>query len=340
MKRRGVTILEDVAAAVGVSKSTASRAFSHPQRLTADTVKRVRDAAERLGYRPNQLARALSTGRQGNVAIVVPDIANPFFPPIIRAAQRFADNAGFGVFIGDAADSAAKEFDLASRLAPQIEGLILASSRMSPQKIRQIAKLRPTVLINRDVQGLPRVLIDPTDGLDQAVAMLAQQRHRHVLYVSGPAVSWSDQRRRAALHDASEKYGVKVQVISDIEPTLEGARAAIGEVLDSGASAAIAFDDFIAQGLLVGASEQGVSIPGAFSVIGFDDVLGASTYPALTSVRGPNAEAGTCAMTLLLEELQAGSAAKSRCVTLRTELVERGTTAPCQVEQAPLKADA
>jgi DNA-binding LacI/PurR family transcriptional regulator len=325
MRRSLVPTLDDIASAAGVSKSTASRAFSRPEMLTADTVARVREVADRLGYRPNQLARALSTGRQGNIAILVPDIANPFFPPLIRAVQHFADDSGFGVFIGDSGENAIREFSLASRLASQIEGLILASPRMSLDLIRQIADMRPTVLINRDVRELSRVLIDPARGMDQAVELLAAHRHEHVIYVSGPLISWSDQRRRAALSVAGEKHGVRIETIADVQPTFEGARVAIARLLATGASAAIAFDDFVAQGLLVGAAEQGVSIPGEFSLIGFDDVLGASTYPALTSVRAPNAEAGERAVALLIAELQS-STPKGKRIALSTQLIERDTT--------------
>ena len=115
------------------------------------------------------MARALSTGRQGNIAIVVPDIANPFFPPLLRAAQATADQAGFSVFLGDSDEDPARELRLVNKLVMQVEGFILASPRMQNKRILELAQRQPVVLINRDTAGLPRVLIDPVAGIDAAV---------------------------------------------------------------------------------------------------------------------------------------------------------------------------
>jgi LacI family transcriptional regulator len=98
--------------------------------LKKDTVKQVRSIAAQLGYVPNPMARALSRGRQGNIAIVIPDLANRFFPPLLRAAQSTTDAAGFSVFVGDADEDARREQRLVNKLVMQVEGFILASSRM------------------------------------------------------------------------------------------------------------------------------------------------------------------------------------------------------------------
>src|SRR3569623_1610381 len=97
---KGSVTISQVAAAVGVNRSSVSRAFSRPEMLNAETVARIMEAAERLGYTPHHSARALSTGRHGNVALVVPDVANPFFPPMIRAVQNEADHQDYCVFLG------------------------------------------------------------------------------------------------------------------------------------------------------------------------------------------------------------------------------------------------
>src|ERR1700721_4876871 len=106
--------ISDVAKAAKVSTSTVSRAFSRPDMLKKETVKQVRSIATQLGYVPNPMARALSTGRQGNIAIVIPDLANPFFPPLLRAAQSTADAAGFSVFLGDSDDDPGRVWSLES----------------------------------------------------------------------------------------------------------------------------------------------------------------------------------------------------------------------------------
>jgi len=189
---------------------------------------------------------------------------------------------------------------------------------MSEDHIRQIAALRPVVLINRDIAGLSRVLIDARTGLEGAVGALADLGHRHIVYVAGPEVSWSDQQRRAALSEAGARHEVRIEVIKGVEGTFEGGRSATDQVVATGATGAIAFDDFVAHGLLAGLAGRGMTVPDEFSLVGFDDVLGASTHPSLSSVFAPGQEAGRRAMELLLEQLETGVASDRRELPHRT----------------------
>lgn len=326
-RRSSAPTISDVAKAAGVSPATVSRAFSHPEMLKEQTVQQVQSIASQLAYLPNPMARALSTGRQGNIAIVVPDIANPFFPPLLRAAQATADNAGFSVFLGDSDEDAGREERLVTKLAMQVDGFILASSRMHDKKILELAQRQPVVLVNHDTPGLPRVLIDTVAGIDAAVAHLAALRHKSLVYVSGPAASWSDQQRRLAVERASARHEVKIQSVPASRPTFDAGLQVTSSILELDATAAITFDDFVAHGLLAGLAAQGVVVPRDFSVIGCDDVLGTSTYPALTSVSARCDEAGRMAADLLISTLQTGRRADVRCL-LDTCLVIRETTAP------------
>jgi DNA-binding LacI/PurR family transcriptional regulator len=319
--------ISDVAKAVGVSPATVSRAFSRPQMLSDQTVKRVRAAATRLGYVPNLIARALSTGRQGNIAIVVPDIANPFYPPLLRAAQTSADAAGYSVFLGNWDEDPAREQVLVDRLVMQVEGFVLASSRMPDRKIKELALRQPVVLVNRDTPGIPRVLIDMTAGIDAAVAHLAELHHKCLVYVSGPPASWSEQQRRLAMQRSSVRHKVKIEWIPARHPTFDAGKEVAEAVFGSDATAAVAFNDFLAQGLLAGLADLGVTVPRDFSVIGCDDVLGAATHPALTSISARCVEAGRMAVDLLVSTLRTGKRSDIRCL-LDTNLVMRSTTAP------------
>jgi LacI family transcriptional regulator len=322
-----VPTISDVAKAVGVSRSTVSRAYTHPHLLSDKTVQAVHAAAVQLRYKPNQVARALSTGRHGNIAIVVPDIANPFFPPLLRAAQVAADGGGFSLFLGDSDEDPARESVLLDRLIMQTEGFVLASSRMPDKKIQEVAALHPLVLINRDSLGVPRVLIDTGSGIDEAVEHLAALGHKRLVYVSGPAASWSNQQRRLYIRKAAARRKLIVEPVAAKRATFEDGKGVTRAVLKTKATAAITFDDFLAQGLLAGMAEEGVTVPRDFSVIGCDDVLGAVTYPPLTSISSPCSEAGRMAMEMLLSILQSGKMMDLRCV-LDTHLVVRATTAP------------
>ncbi|MFC6645320.1 LacI family DNA-binding transcriptional regulator [Granulicella cerasi] len=324
-REKRLPTISDVAKLAQVSRATVSRAFGRPELIGEETVKRVLRAAKELGYQPNQTARALSTGRHTNIAIVVPDVANPFFPPLIRAAQAGADAAGYSVFLGDSDEDADREHTLTQRLALQVEGFILASSRMQDEQISELAERRPLVLVNRDTRGIPRVLIDAAAGIHAAVEHLAQLGHRRIVYVSGPSNSWSDQERRRALKRAVRKAGMESVAIGARRASFEAGRQVVAEVRGTGATAAITFDDLVAHGLLAGLLEHGVSVPREFSVIGCDDVLGASTFPALTSISARCDAAGQIAFDLLMKAMQGAESADVRCV-LESRLAVRATT--------------
>lgn len=320
-----------VAERAGVSPSTVSRAFTRPDMLSVETVARVRQAASELDYVVDVYARGLRSGRRGAIGLVVPDIANPFFPPLIRAAQAAAAEHGFTTVIADSDEDARNERGLVEQLGAQTDGVVLASSRMGSTELGELCRGRRIVLVNRDVAGVPHVLIDSGPGMRQAAEHLAELGHRHVAYVSGPATSWSDRQRARALRAAAEDLGLRLAVLPHRRPGQEAGRDAAAEVLATGATAAVAFDDAVGQGLLVGLAEADVAVPGAVSVIGCDDTIAAITAPALTSVHGPTREAGELAVDLLLRRIGAlpeGEGDGAPAVVVASRLVVRGSTGP------------
>jgi LacI family transcriptional regulator, galactose operon repressor len=318
--------IRQVANEAGVSPSTVSRAFSRPEMLLPSTVTLILEVAERPGYQPNPTARALSTGRPGTVAIVVPDIANPFFPPLIRGVQTRADEVGYSVLLGDSDEDPDKEVVLVGKLAARTEGSILASSRMSEATIREHASRHPIVLVNRDIAGLPRVLIDTASGVAEGVSHLADLGHKSVAYVSGPSSSWSNQQRRSAARARARRLGVKLTVVPARRPTYAAGTAVAEKLLDAGATAALTFDDLLAQGLLAGLAERGVAVPDDFSIIGCDDVLAATTHPPLTTVSAQGGDAGIGAVDLLLATIRDEARSGDLRVVIPTSLVKRATT--------------
>lgn len=290
-----------VAATAGVSTSTVSRVFSKPHLLRESTVEHVKEVASRLGYVPHHPAQALSTGRLGTIAVVVPDVANPFFPPVIRAAQGYAYDAGFSTLLGDTDEDPTKELDVLAPLRQRTDGIVLVSSRLPEAEIRTIGERTPLVLVNRDIAGVARVLIDSASGVRDAVDHLVALGHRHLAYLGGPRSSWSDQQRRDAVREQGRARDITVTVLGAHRPDHDAGRAATAEVLASGATAVIAFDDALAQGVLAGMAERGLAVPGDLSVVGCDDILAVTTYPPLTSIGGRSSEAGRLAVEMLLE---------------------------------------
>jgi LacI family transcriptional regulator len=182
------------------------------------------------------------------------------------------------------------------------------------------------VLVNNDSSGIPRVLIDTAAGIDAAVTHLVELGHKRLVYVCGPASSWSDQQRRSAAKRAAKRLKITLEQIAAPRPTFDAGKAVTAAVLKTRATGAITFDDFVAYGLLAGLAERNVVVPRDFSVIGCDDSLGGPAHLALTTISSRCTDAGRIAVRMLLATLQAGNKMDRRCV-LDTQLVVRETTA-------------
>src|SRR3954453_4347252 len=153
------TTIRDVARASGVHVSTVSRTFSAPHLVNSETRGRVLATAERMGYRPNRAARALITGRTGNIGLIVADIANPYFPPMIKAAESQARRRDYHVFVADTDEAPVVEEELGQAMAKQVDGILLCSPRMANSAIERLAREVPLVMVNRLVANLPAVLM-------------------------------------------------------------------------------------------------------------------------------------------------------------------------------------
>src|SRR6185436_3039218 len=165
-QRRRATIT-DVAEAAGVAASTVSRAFSNPGRVNHQTRAHVLAVAERLGYAPNPTARALESGRTNTMALLVPDITNPYFAGVIKSAERAASAAGLTLVLGDPQENAGQEQQLVRRLGPAVDGFVLSATRMPDEMLTDAARHNPVVLVNRAAPGLACVVADFESGSRQ-----------------------------------------------------------------------------------------------------------------------------------------------------------------------------
>ncbi|HTJ57636.1 MAG TPA: LacI family DNA-binding transcriptional regulator [Devosiaceae bacterium] len=325
--KRSPTIT-DVAAAAKVSRATVSRAFSQPHLLSAETVARVTAVAAQLGYVPNHTARALSTGRAGNLALMVPDIGNPFFTALMRGVQTRALEADYATFLGDSDENPELEDVLIAKLSAQVDGLIFAAPRLSDEALTAHAHRKPLVLINRDLPNIPRILIDTASTYAVAMEHLISLGHRSIAYVEGPPLAWSNAQRLKAVRSVARKHGIRLIRIPTARPTFECGQASVRELIDSGITGALAYDDLMAQGIMAGLASHGLSVPDDMSVIGCDGVLATRAYPPLTSITVHCAEAGEQAVDLLTDLLQGRAASSTTRLVLPTEFVIRATTAP------------
>jgi DNA-binding LacI/PurR family transcriptional regulator len=324
-----VTItIREVARAAEVSVSTVSRAFTAPDLVNETTRQRVLATAEELGYRPNRAARGLITGRTGNIGVLIPDLANPFFHGILQGVQDRARTADHWVFLADSGEDPRAEYELILQMAKQVEGIVVCSSRMTALQLEQVVGVTSLVFLNRRVAGVPSVLMDSGGGGQQAVDHLAALGHRRVAYLSGPRNSWSNKERRRGLRTAARRVGMDVLELGPFTPGFDAGVQGADLAVAAGVTAIIAYNDLMALGVLSRLADRDIPVPASVSVLGFDDIpLAAMTVPSLTTVAVPKEAAGRAAVDLLLGLLVTGTGGEAR-TELPTQLIVRASTAP------------
>lgn len=318
--------LADVAREAGVSKATASRAIMRPDMVAAPTLARVRAAADRLGFQPNRAARALTTGRTGMLGLIVPTLANPFFSPLVLGAQRAAEETDSHLLIGVSEYDAAREAALAGRLCEQADGLVMVAPVGSDASLRAQASRRPLVLVDRRVGRLPAVVLDTATGTADLVHHLHAAGHREIAYLSGPPGSWADAERRKAAAERAASEGGRLHVLGPLDPTFDAGVGAARQ-LPLRVTGVVAYNSYLALGLLHGLTAAGVHVPRDLSLAAADDLNALdATDPPVTALEVPVEEAGALAVARLLE-VHAGV---RRTVTTRlpTRVLPRGSTAP------------
>lgn len=325
--------IHDVAARAGVSVATVSRSLAAQRTVREETRARVLAAAAELGYEPNRAARGLITGRTGNVGVIVPDLGNPYFHAVLKGAQARAREADYSVFVADGQEDAVEEEALIRAMRKQVDGIVLCSSRLAPSTLARLEPTPTLVLLNRRVPGRPSVVIDSAGGMRRAMRHLAELGHVRCAFVAGPPRSWSNRERQRGLRAAARSIGAELVTVGPagrVGSDFPSGAAAADEVLKTGATAVLAYNDLVAVGILSRLAELGVRVPDELSVVGFDDIpLAAMVTPPLTTVAAPTALAGRTAVEALLDRLRDGAASSPATVQrLATTLVVRGSTAP------------
>lgn len=319
--------VHDVAERSGVSIATVSRTLRAPHRVSEATRERVLSAIHDLGYRPNRAARNLREGRTGAIGLIVPDIANPYFGALTKGVQALARARGYGLFVVDTAEQADVESEEIASFRAQVDGMILASSRLTDDDLAEAAAAMRCVLVNRalDDGSTPTVTTDETSGADTAVAHLVELGHRRIAYVGGPDTSWTEDRRSRELARAADSAGVELVTIGSFTPDAAGGRAAAAGALDADASAIIAFNSLIALGLQAEWARRGIHAPEDVSLLGFDDtdVADLAASP-LTTVGADLRELGERAVATLLDRFETETAASP--APLEMHLTARAST--------------
>ncbi|HKU11426.1 LacI family DNA-binding transcriptional regulator [Sinomonas sp.] len=324
--------IRDIAEIAGVATSTVSRALSNPQRVNARTREKIERIAAELHYVPSTQARGLSSGRTGVIAVLVPDITNPFYFDIIRGTQYQLKASGYTQLLVDTEEATDVELDTLRKLRRSTDGVILAASRLTDQQLSDAAARQPLVTINRATADAPTVLIDTPGAVVQALEHLWSFGHRSVVYAAGPTSSWSNHRRWKAIEEAAAKRGMKATRIGPYAPTAFSGAAAADGALSAGATAVIAFNDLLAIGMLDRFRERGVRVPEDVSIVGCDDIFGADfCNPPLTTISSPIEQAGRVAVSMLMAQLDPIRGGTPRkLAVMPTHLKVRASTGPAK----------
>ncbi|MFI7698672.1 LacI family DNA-binding transcriptional regulator [Nonomuraea sp. NPDC049480] len=320
--------ISDVGAAAGVSAATVSRVLNGTAKVDPSLAARVHDAVRQLGYRPNAAAQGLARGKWGTIGVLVPDLANPYFPDVLKAVSAVARSHGRHVMVMESDEDPSVEHDLVEDLMRSCDGVLLCSPRMERSDLVVLtARAHPLVLLDRIVPGLaaPAVAADFFGGMMLICGHLAQLGHRRVAYLSGPEVSWANSERIRAL-EAAKAFGISVTILPCGSTSRCGYEAA-AEVAGTGATALTTYNDLVALGAVTRMRELGVRVPEDLSVVGFDDIeLDHVAHTSLTTVSVPRGQLGRQAAELLETLMTEGHDGEP--VYLSMELHVRDSTAP------------
>ena len=264
--------LRDVAAAAGVHAATASRALNPKTRrlVNADTARRILRAAESLGYQPNPIARSLKTAKSSTIGLVIPDLTNPLFPPIVRGIEDVLGPAGFNAWIVNTDNDPDRErTQIESLRSRQVEGLIIATARLEHPLLEALHEQgMKMVLVNRRLEHveIPSVTPDDSAGIAMAVKHLFDLGHRRIVHLAGPQTTSTGLVRSRAFRHAIRDHGLdedtSLVVECDYWNEEEGARA-LRSLLDRGSpfTAIVAGTDLIALGCYDVFAERDISCP-------------------------------------------------------------------------------
>lgn len=331
--------LKDVAAQAGVHPGTASRALNDSTRalVNSGTAERVLRAADDLGYRPNPIARGLKTSRSYTVGVIIPDLMNPLFPPIVRGIQDKLEDAGYTPLIANTDNDPDREVaDFEAMRARQVDGIITATARLHHGAATEglMEGDPPVVLINRRDGSLPAVTVDDRAGIKLAVDHVVGLGHTRIAHACGPQNLSTGRLRREGFIEAMEANGLEAD--RSLMPVADAFIESEGERLcrlllnaEPAPTAIVAANDTMALGCYDVLADRGIDCPGEISVTGFNDMPFSDRFdPPMTTIHIPHYDMGGRAAELLLARLEGDgeAAGPPDQVELQPELVVRGST--------------
>ncbi|WP_323845962.1 LacI family DNA-binding transcriptional regulator [Microbulbifer magnicolonia] len=330
--------MDDIARRAGVCKATVSRTLNDPDRVSESTRARVMKVVEEIGYTPNRLAASLRQGRSYNIAVLLPDISNPYISPIVRSVERVAQLRGYSVILKDTQDDPELERSFTAMVnTRQVDGIITNSQRI-PFDIsadRPVADQIPPIVNASefcDLDGIHKVGVDNVAIGRDATEHLLQLGHTRIATITGPSSILSSKQREqgflAALNEAGVAFDERLKFEGDYssESGCDGVQKLMQ--LKNRPTAIFCFGDLVAMGAMHALRELGYRIPDDISIISVDGIaLSQYCAPPLTTVAQPLTLIGEqCATTLI--DLIEGRKPEKLINILPHQLLTRASTAP------------
>jgi LacI family transcriptional regulator len=338
------TTIADIAREAGVSEATVSRVLNErTEGVGAATRARVKQVMARMEFEPCGVARGLATGKSSSVGLVIPDVADPFFPLLIRGIEDVLRRRGYGLFLCDSdLDIRREEEHVRMLLEKRVDGVILNSTLSDCDCQLDLLEKRsvPCVMLDRSIEVRPGgagVYVDNRKGARMATELLVKGGARRLLFINGPEQLSVCKLRRLGMEDAWQEAGLDPAAIrrgSGDYSVESGERVAEAHLDAPGLPGGKPFDavfaanDRMAIGAMRALKRHGWRIPEEIEVVGFDDVEPARLVePPLTTVAQPAFAMGRKSAELLLALID-GKKPRQRMIVMEPALVLRGTTRP------------
>jgi len=331
---RPVATIKQIADATGVHPSTVSRALDPKKRhlVAEDVAKKIALQAEALGYQPNRLAASLRLGRSDLIGVLLPDIANPVFAPILGGVTEVLSAEGYAPIVADAGNASSQQISFVETLLSQrVDGLILATVSQDDELVGFCIKRGlPVILVNRSEarDRVSSVVSDDDLGMRLAVDHLVGLGHRRLAHVAGPLSTSTGLLRRDGFERAMSRHELTGIVCEATAYTRQAGADAVAQILDTGdgITSIVAANDLLALGALDALKRRTLRCPEDISIVGHNDMPFMDVVsPPLTTVRIEHREMGRSAARMLIDAIKTGSS-DIRHVVLRPELVVREST--------------
>jgi LacI family transcriptional regulator len=329
--------IADVARVAGVHPGTVSRALNRKteDQVNSETASRVRAVAKQLGYVPNSIARGLRTSSSMTIGVIIPDLTNPIFPPMVRGIESHLAPCGYSAVVvnTDGSDETEKLL-FESLVQRQVDGFIFATGHSGHSTAGDAYErgIR-AVMVNRDSRGVPfpAAVGDDAHGIRQSLEHLAALGHRRIVHLAGPIGLSTSQIRAESFVAGCAALRIEGRVVQSPAYTVEAGLQVMDDVLEESKfrpTAVVAGNDLLALGVYHSLRLHGLRCPDDVSVVGFNDMPFAGDFqPPMTTVRAPHFALGAEAARLLLSQIE-HSALTALRVVLPVELIVRASTGP------------